>query len=412
MFISLEHWFVLLSALLLFYELWKFVLQRAKDRVMFSWQLVERWTDNLYGQLQRAHVIPDLIVGIGRGGAIVAGMVSTKYRDDENHRGKLVQIAAIDRVYIGKEIIIVGLHNLDVHGKRVLLLNAGSFTGQTLDRARQLLGYAEPAELQTASLVIFADKSDPIEPSPDFVGAHLPTRKKTKLMPWRRSEHREPIASLPGPRTLVVLNGLVATGKTSVTDSLVKRLGFYAVYSDWYWFTYGLHDRATNPRTNHQHYEYMISLCWSALAMGNNVVLDTTSRWRDERDQIQKQADRYGIRVIFVHCHCSEDVAMNRIRDRKYIRPYDFGTESEYHRIKREYQEIDGQEINYHNVIDLNTETLSGRITNILSTADRADVEQKMSEVLNAIQAHYFARATVTDVPAIKRDPAPPACDC
>jgi len=320
-------------------------------------------------------------------------MISTKYRDDPHHHGRVIPIATIDRVYVQNEPVIVGIHNLDVHGKRVLLLNADSYSGTTLFRARQLLEYSEPTELKTGSLVTVAPRSQHLDAQPDFCGAMLPVAKTDRRLPWRRGAPRGSTKALPTQTTLVVPTGLVATGKTSVTNSLVKELGFHPVYSDWYWFIYGLQDRASNPATNYRHNEHMIALCWSAAAMGLNAVFDSTSRWRETRDQLQDQGSRYGIRIVFVRCSCSEDAARARIRGRKHIGAHDFGTEFEYDRIRNEFQPMDDEEVRQRNLIDIDSEALTWRVSNVLHTQDLAATEREMSGIGNAISNHYFDEA-------------------
>lgn len=391
--VTLENVATAVSGLVIAYEIGRQARHFLRRRIAFSWDDVERWVDSLYAKLQEADVLPDLIVGIGRGGAVAAGMISTRYRDDPNNRHLVIPIATIDRVYVNGEPVIVGVHHLNVHDKRVLLLNADSYSGLTLYRARQVLGYAGPAELKTGSLVDFKGKD---AYRPDFVGREYP---KERRLPWRRGKPREGRVSAGEPNTLVVLNGLVATGKTSVADSLVKQLGYQPVYSDWYWFSSGLQDRDSNPVTNQHHNDHMIALCWSAAVMGRNVVLDTTSRWRALRDQIQAEGNEYGIRVIFVRCRCPEEASMARIQNRKHIGPNDFGTAYEYGRIKRDFQAVDEQELEQRNLIEVDTDGLHCSIANALGTADR----REMLRLIEAIQAHYFSQISSTDDPP--RDP-------
>jgi len=188
--------------------------------------------------------------------------------------------------------------------------------------------------------------------------------------------------------TLVVLNGLVATGKTRVTDSLVAELGYYAIYSDWYWFRHGVRDRDTNPKVNVDHNTYMMYLCWSALAMGRGarVVLDTTSRWSSFRKDIQNQAAKYGVRVVFVHCHCDDEESKRRIQLRRPGGHDQFGTSHEYDRIKGDYEPLDDDELKQYNVIDVDTQKLECKIVN----AAWYELEDEMKSIINAIKTRSF----------------------
>lgn len=409
--LTIDHITSILGGAAALYELARLSAQFLRSRVSFSWRNVENWIDSLYNQFVLEQVLPDLIVGLGRGGAVVAGLISTKFRDDAHRGGQVVPIATLDRVYVKTtatvngirspaiDTVIAGIHNLEVHGKRVLLLNADSYSGTTLFLARQILEYATPKQLWTGSLVAFAPRSGILDMQPDFIGARLPARHADRRLPWRRLAPRAAASSLP-PATLVVLNGLVATGKTSVANSLVTLGGFHPVYSDWYWFSHGLRDRETNELTNYRHYQYMLALCWSALAMGCNVVLDTTSRWRATRDEIHLKATRYGIKVVFVRCRCPEAVSRERIRARRHIGPHDFGTDHEYDRIKADYEDFSDQELKSRNIVDIDTETMNCYITNLVKDGNLEVLEREIPAlIVTPITHHYFAKISAEEVP-------------
>jgi len=70
---TLENVFSLFGGVAASYELARLLRRLQRASVTFSWQDVERWVDAMYNRLQQAGVTPDMIVGLGRGGAVVAG---------------------------------------------------------------------------------------------------------------------------------------------------------------------------------------------------------------------------------------------------------------------------------------------------------------------------------------------------
>jgi len=375
---------------LLVYEVTRVSRKWLIERSSIPWNQVSAWIDALYKSVSEHP--PDIIVGLGRGGAVVAGFISAKFRDDPHHRTRLIPIANVDRIYLRSRTVIVGLHGLDTFGKKVLLLNADSYTGDTLNVASKLLSYSHSeAQLQTGSLVILNDIPETLRPK--HVGSVRPLKDKDRVLPWGRRPHpRNEIDHLPEPRIMVVLNGLVATGKTSVANALLKELGYIPIYSDWYWFTRGLQDRSENMEANVRHYKHMFSLAVSAAASGKGVVLDTTSSRKEIRDYMRENARRFGIRVVFIQCRCTKESSISRIRLRKHIGPYDFGTEFEYDRIERMYQKIDAPEHRDCNFIDLDTDSLSFEDVHVLGGDDQDGVEEEIKKITQAIDRHYLAQ--------------------
>lgn len=390
------HIYYTIGSFILCYELYIHAKKWLRDRKAVSWNEISQWVDALYKRVLTNQ--PDIIIGLGRGGSVVAGLIAAKFRDEVNLENKIIPIGHLDRIYLKDDnTVIVGLHNIDTFGKKVLLLNADSYSGNTLNLAKKLLSldYTETEisnerPVQTGSLVILNDDSITIS-KPDHFGKVRSIRERDRILPWGRRQPRNIIADLPGPRIMVVLNGLVATGKTSVANALLKELRYIPIYSDWYWFTRGLHNRDKKHEVNVRHYKHMFSLTVSASASGKGTVLDTTSSIQEIRDYMQSNARRFGIRVIFIRCHCSKESSLNRIRLRKHIGPYDFGTEFEYDRVANLYENIDRDEQNKRNIISLDTDSLTFTDENILGDSND-DIDNEVVRIKQAIELHYLSR--------------------
>ncbi|MCK4272773.1 hypothetical protein KAX22_08990, partial [bacterium] len=309
---------------------------------------------------------------------------------------RIIPIATIDRIYLmehgrRRDVAIVGIHNLDVHGKKLLVLNADTYTGTTLIKAVEHLEWDHPKIIKTGCLILYKGRKPGFQP--DFFGEKLALRKADRPLPWRGTEYpfdtEEDVAL--SKRVLVVLHGLVATGKTSVTRAISKGLGHTPIYSDWYWFKYGLRDRHLNTNVSVHHNNHMLALCLSAIGTGYDAVLDCTSRWGAFRNDCQNRLAQYSVQVVFVRCYCTESSSIDRINRRQFIGPYDFGTEFEYSRVKKEYQEINTEETAQINLVEVDTDALICKIVNCVGDEE---LRQKMKSIRHAIEDHYFSKLT------------------
>ncbi|MHC4741889.1 MAG: AAA family ATPase [Planctomycetota bacterium] len=387
--------FAVLGGLLCIYEVAKVVKRIIQERRVFSWREIQNAGDRLFDEIVKSEYRPDIIVGLGRGGAIVAGLIAARFREYEPFHGKMIPIGILDRIYILDEkgervdVVITGIHHLDVHEKNVLVLNADTYSGTTLNEARKALRWDRPSDVKRGSLFVFERRGRKPVLEPNFHGETPRLRKADKRLPWRAKEYPlEDERDLhQGDSILVVLHGLVATGKTSATDAIVKDLGFTPIYSDWYWFKYGLQRRNEDHSVSQRHNEHMLALCKSVIVSGCSAVLDCTSRWKSFRDDIRKAFHDLRVPVVFVRCSCPRDSALQRIRKRRVIGPHDFGTKYEYERVLRDFNEIEENEINQINLVHADTDALE---VDVLHSTDMLALESILSSVCSAIKKEYF----------------------
>ena len=143
-----------------------------------SWEDIEELVDRLYLKLSSSYA-PDVIIGIMRGGMIVANLLSDLYQTQEVY-------AVGCRSYIGtsrKEVRIY--HNLvldNLSGRSVLLVDDVSDTGNTLTTAvDHVLQPRRPEEIKTATLHIKPWTSN----IPDF---YVEKTDAWIIYPWERME--------------------------------------------------------------------------------------------------------------------------------------------------------------------------------------------------------------------------------
>ena len=391
---ALVNVFAILGGLLCLYEIVVVMRRASRNWRRFSWDAIQKATDKLTQAITGSKFEPDLIVGLGRGGAIAAGLIAARLRQRASGDGRVIPISAIDRVYLTgrngtrRDVVVAGIHALDVYGKRVLVLNADTYSGATLHKAVEALRPDEPKEIKTASLFVYMREGKKPAYAPSYWGEDVPVHKVNKRLPWRAGGYplEEEVDFRETRRVLVALHGLVATGKTSVADAITRGLGLTPIYSDWYWFKYGLHDRDVDPSVSVRHNNHMLDLCWSVIASDRDVVLDCTTRWPEYRREILESFGGRGVHVIFVRCVCTEESALARIEKRIFIGPHDFGTRREYDRIKHDYKPIDAAEQSVMNLVEVNTDKLSCSVVNQLPGDADGEI---VSEVCNAIEKYY-----------------------
>lgn len=145
-----------------------------------------RW---LINEIRKADFNPDVVIGIGRGGSIVAAIISSQLR------AGIIPLYTIDWHYKDgvKDLIVYG--NLELDGKNVLICTAEDFTGGMLHRVkRQLINnhrlekyklvsfYSLHCKKRKSSKELNAD----FEKLPDFVG--ITNFKQEKFLPWQFKE--------------------------------------------------------------------------------------------------------------------------------------------------------------------------------------------------------------------------------
>lgn len=154
-------------------------VEEMRERFSFGWKHVNKLVRKLIDELRSSSFDPDTIVGVGRGGAILAGMLA-------GNMGQ-VPLAVLDtEVHQDQGVTSARLRNPDtcpsVKGQSVLLVVGELFTGEDLKAAIGFIQAMHPRELKTLTLLTHRAASV----NPDFVGMET---NRPLSAPWRISDH-------------------------------------------------------------------------------------------------------------------------------------------------------------------------------------------------------------------------------
>jgi predicted kinase len=125
-------------------------------------------------------------------------------------------------------------------------------------------------------------------------------------------------------RMIVVVFGLMATGKSNRSRALANALGWPVIHSDVMRktlaglkptnrvpvdFGQGIYNEDFSSRT----YTEMLRQAAEHLAAGKSVILDASYKRALERARVRQLAKEHGARVVFVYCECPPEVARERL---------------------------------------------------------------------------------------------------
>lgn len=158
--------------------IWQLVEERRRKAI--SWRRIDKLVVGLVKEIEERNFDPDLILGVGRGGSLIAAMVAT------NIEGR-VELSCIDTAVEHDEMgrKHVKLRNPerlpDLTGRHVLVVVAELYSGQDMRDAINFLETRKPAELK--SLAVLTGPSSNVRPT--FVG--LQTKHEPRA-PWRLTD--------------------------------------------------------------------------------------------------------------------------------------------------------------------------------------------------------------------------------
>ena len=125
-------------------------------------------------------------------------------------------------------------------------------------------------------------------------------------------------------KRVIVIFGLMGTGKTTLAAALGRELGWPVVHSDAVRktlagltpttptpveFGKGIYDADFSRRT----YEEMLSQAKAHLAAGKSVILDGSYKRIAERELVKQLARDNGAAAIFLYCACPPKVVLQRL---------------------------------------------------------------------------------------------------
>jgi hypothetical protein len=125
-------------------------------------------------------------------------------------------------------------------------------------------------------------------------------------------------------RLIVVVFGLMGSGKSSRSRALAASLNWPVIHSDAVRktlaglkptdrvpveFGQGIYDEDFSTRT----YDEMLRLAEGHLIEGRNVIMDGSYKRAQERARVRQLGRKQGAQVVFVYCECPPAVARERL---------------------------------------------------------------------------------------------------
>lgn len=125
-------------------------------------------------------------------------------------------------------------------------------------------------------------------------------------------------------RLIVVVFGLMGTGKSSRSRALAASLNWPVIHSDAVRktlaglkptdrvpveFGQGIYAEDFSART----YDEMLRIAEAHLAAGHSLILDGSYKRSAERARVRRLGQNQGARVVFVYCECPPEVARERL---------------------------------------------------------------------------------------------------
>jgi aminoglycoside phosphotransferase family enzyme len=151
--------------------------------------------------------------------------------------------------------------------------------------------------------------------------------------------------------TLIIMAGLVGTGKSVVAASLGEATGATVVRSDearkklagilpgehrYEDYEKGIYSEEFTNKT----YNELLKEASEVLGEGRSIILDASYKSRAERERATAQAREKGARFFIVECVCEEEVVRARLKKRMGEKEVSDGRWETYERQKKEFEEI------------------------------------------------------------------------
>jgi len=144
-----------------------------------SWSEIEEWTKGIMKMIIKDNYNPDIIIGIARGGLVPARMVA-----DYLFKKDLLSIKTehwgLTATMDGKAVLKEKL-NYDITGKKVLIVDDITDTGESMKLSYNYIKSLNPAELKTTSM-LYVNGSNY---TPDYYGKGLSKEQWAWfIFPW------------------------------------------------------------------------------------------------------------------------------------------------------------------------------------------------------------------------------------
>jgi aminoglycoside phosphotransferase family enzyme/predicted kinase len=190
------------------------------------------------------------------------------------------------------------------------------------------------------------------------------------------------------PSRLIIVSGLMGTGKSSLAQGIAERLGATLLQTDAIRRgTFGAPAGAARygegiyqPERRDEIYGQLCREAERGLERGESVVLDGTFAAARHRRTARELAEQYGADFVIIRCHCPREVAIERIEHRRQSGPTMSDARAEL---------FDRQAAEWETDLDALPPAL------VIDT--RAPLDRQVEQVLGQIQADAHVRAGADD---------------
>ncbi|MGC8912728.1 MAG: phosphoribosyltransferase [Thermoplasmata archaeon] len=155
-----------------------------------KWEDIEKWVDDVVEKIRKSKYMPDVVVGLTRGGWIPARLICDELQVKNLYAVK-TEHWGLTATRDGQAKIAQPLA-ADVRGKNVLIVDDITDTGQSLSLAKQHVESFEPKALKTATLLHITHSII----VPDFYSVEVPKEEWTWfIFPWNFNEDIQSLVS-------------------------------------------------------------------------------------------------------------------------------------------------------------------------------------------------------------------------
>lgn len=122
------------------------------------------------------------------------------------------------------------------------------------------------------------------------------------------------------PQTLIMIGGMIGSGKTTVARHLGRELGLPVLSSDRVRKELFLSEGGSGQYTaeaDSTTYDELFSRAMNLLAIGESLIVDATFRRKTDRDRFRHGAEAAGVTVCLAVTDAPEEVIVRRLADRK-----------------------------------------------------------------------------------------------
>lgn len=154
-----------------------------KEIAKYSWEQIENVFDELAGKIKASRFEPDYIVGITNGGLIPLYYIAKKLKGFEHVLTVSGDSYEKDQK---KEFRILYMPEIDLQGKKILLVDEIADTGETLKEISDaMMAKYKIGELKIATLAVNTERC---QFYPDF---HVIEEKVWVVFPWEKDDFPE-----------------------------------------------------------------------------------------------------------------------------------------------------------------------------------------------------------------------------